>query len=59
MSRDRKSRIHAGLAPSAFALALLLAALPYPAGAQEGNPDAQAHLDNAISALRGNKPNPQ
>jgi len=59
MSRDRKSWIHVGRAPSALALALLLAALPYPAGAQEGNPDAQAHLDNAISALGGNQPNPQ
>lgn len=61
MSRIRRSRTHRGFmsAGGAALLALLLAALPYSAVAHQGNPEAQRHLDNAISALSSDQPDPQ
>ena len=61
MSRIRSNRTHRGLtaAGGAALLALLLAALPYSAVAQQSDPEAQQHLNNAISALGGDQPDPQ
>lgn len=59
MSRDRGRRVHAGQVVGGLTLALLMTTLPLPASGQQGNPEAQTHLNNAITLLSGESPDAQ
>jgi len=57
MSCDRGNRVRGGQVLGVLTLALLVTMQIVPAAAQQGNPEVQEHLNNAINSLSGDNPN--